>query len=283
MAANSILAKFGTFILDIIFPIQCLYCSEEGEWICKECFKKIELLKKQACPICGNESKGGARCFNCRNKSELDGVISAAAYWEPAHPTDSTLSTDSGQASAPQADLGQAAKSEETKDGLVKKAVHVFKYRFVKDLSKPLAELMVEQLKNRQIIKKKKPIPFGPDIENDKIIIPVPLHPKRLRWRGFNQAELLAKNIADYFELPLENYILIRKRNNIPQVEIKDRRERMENIKDAFGCVNTELIKGKTIILIDDVCTTSATLSECAKVLKKSGAQEVWGVVVARG
>lgn len=260
MAANSVLAKIGTFILDIIFPIYCLSCGEEGDWICKECFKKITLLKKQACPICGNESKGGVRCFNCRNKSEINGVISASAYWEPGN---------------------QDAK--EAKDSFVKKAVHIFKYRFVKDLSKPLAELMIGQLKNRQIVKKQAPIPFGPDIESDKIIIPVPLHAKRLRWRGFNQAELLAKNLSDYFDLPLENSILIRKRNNIPQVEVKDRRERMENIKDAFGCVNTELIKGKTIILIDDVCTTSATLSECAKVLKKSGAREVWGAVVARG
>lgn len=275
MGLKDFLRNTSTFILDIIFPIQCLYCSEEGEWICKECFKKIELLKKQACPICGNESRGGARCFNCRNKSELDGVISAAAYWKSAHPTDSTSSSQAGPE--------QAAKSEETKDGLVKKAVHVFKYRFVKDLSKPLAKLMAEQLKNRQIIKKEKPIPFGPDIENDKIVIPVPLHPKRLRWRGFNQAELLAKNLADYFELPLENYILIRKRNNIPQVEIKDRRERMENIKGAFDCAMPEAVKNKKVILVDDVCTTSATLSECAKVLKKSGAREVWGAVVARG
>lgn len=260
MILKNVLKKTGVFVLDVIFPVYCLSCAEEGEWICKECFKKIELLKKQACPICGNESKGGARCFNCRNKSELDGVISAAAYWNPGN-----------------------RDAEETKNGLVKKAVHVFKYRFVKDLSKLLAELMIGQLKNRQIVKKPALIPFGPDIENDKIIVPVPLHPKRLRWRGFNQAELLAKNLADYFKLPMENSALIRKRNNIPQVEVKDRRERMENIKDAFDCIRPEAVKGKTIILIDDVCTTSATLSECAKVLKKSGAREVWGAVVARG
>ncbi|MBU3965444.1 ComF family protein [Patescibacteria group bacterium] len=260
MAANLILAKIGTFILDIIFPIQCLSCSKEGEWICKECFKKIELLKKQACPICGNESKGGARCFNCRNKSELDGVISAAAYWKPA-----------------------AAGAKETKNGLVKEAIHVFKYRFVKDLSKPLAELMREQLKNRQIFRKEKPIPFGPDIENDKIVIPVPLHPKRLRWRGFNQAELLAKNLAKRLDLPLENSVLARTKNNIPQVEIKDRKERMENIKGAFDCAESPKLKNKIVILVDDVCTTAGTLSECAKALKNSGAREVWGAVVARG
>lgn len=275
MAVKPVLEKISAFILDTLFPVHCLACGKEGEWICANCFEKIELLKKQACPICGAESKTGARCFNCRNKSELDGVISAAAYWEPAR---STLSTSSGQAGS-----GQAAKPEETKNSLVKEAVHVFKYRFVKDLAKPLSGLMVKQLKNRELFRKEKPIPFGPDIDEDRIIIPVPLHPKRFRWRGFNQAELLAENLAKRFSLPIENSVLTRTKNNIPQVEIKERRARLENIRGAFTCSETQKLKNKRIILVDDVSTTAGTLSECANVLKKAGAKEVWGAVVARG
>ncbi|MBU4338421.1 ComF family protein [Patescibacteria group bacterium] len=253
MAIKSVLKKISVFILDIIFPIYCLGCGAEGKWICSECSEKVELLKKQACPVCGVESRTGARCFNCRAKTELDGVIAAAAYF-----------------------------GKERKESLVKKAIHIFKYRFVKDLAEPLAAVITRQLKNRQIAKPEKSIIFGPYI-NDKIIIPVPLHLKRFRWRGFNQADLLADNIAKYFDLPLEKSALARRKNNIPQVEVRDRRERMKNIKDAFICVDGAKVKDKIVILVDDVATTSATLGECAKALKNSGAKEVWGVVVARG
>jgi ComF family protein len=152
----------------------------------------------------------------------------------------------------------------------------------VKDLAVPLAEIIAKQLKNRQIVRLEKTIIFGNDT-NDKIIISVPLHVKRFRWRGFNQAELLADEISEYFNLPMEKTILVRKKNNIPQVEVKDRKDRIENIRDAFICSSNEKVKDKTVILIDDVATTSAILGECAKALKSAGAKEVWGVVVARG
>lgn len=260
IAEKSVLNKISTFILDILFPVYCLDCGLEGEWICRECIKKIKLLEKQACPICGAESKTGAVCFNCRNKTDLNGVIAAVHYRNP---------------------------NEEEKiisgNSLVKEAIHVFKYRFVKDLAKPLADLMSGQLENRQLVKKEKAIPFGPDILEDRIIIPVPLHPKRLRWRGFNHAELLAENLAKRFDLPIKKTLLARTKNNIPQVEIKERLARLENIRGAFNCDACPFLKDKRIILIDDVCTTAGTLSECAKVLKKAGVREVWSVVVARG
>lgn len=132
-------------------------------------------------------------------------------------------------------------------------------------------------------MKKEIPIPFGPDIVEDRVVIPVPLHLKRFRWRGFNQSELLAENIASHFNFPLKKSALLRIKNNIPQADIKERRERLENIRGAFSCVDSEIVKGKRVILIDDVCTTSGTMSECAKILKFSGAKEVWGVVAARG
>ncbi len=253
MSARTFLEQLYVFILDLLFPVYCLGCGCEGEWICEACSEKIELLKKQACPVCGAESRTGARCFNCRAKTELDGVIAATAFW-----------------------------GKDKKESLVKEAIHVFKYRFVKDLAGPLAAIIIRQIRNRQIVKTKEAFIFGPDMDN-KIIIPVPLHSKRFRWRGFNQAELLADNIAAHFRLPFAKTALIRQKNNIPQAEVRDRRERIENIKDAFVCAEAEKIKDKTVILVDDVATTSATLGECAKALKSSGAKEVWGVVAARG
>lgn len=253
MQVKVFLEKIYIFILDILFPVYCLGCGEEGNWICPVCLGKIELLKKQACPVCGVESRTGARCFNCRAKTELDGVIAATSFF-----------------------------GKERKETIAKKAIHIFKYRFVKDLAVPLSEIIIYQLKNRQIIKLEKTIIFGEDT-NDKIIIPIPLHTKRLRWRGFNQAELLAENISAFFKIPIDKTVLLRQKNNIPQVELKDRRDRIENIRDAFVCADSVKIKDKIVILVDDVATTSATLGECAKALKSSGAKEVWGVVVARG
>lgn len=260
MTLKDFLKESSAFILDILFPVYCLDCGREGEWICEKCFGEIKLLKIQACPICGADSKTGAVCFNCRNKSELNGVIAAIHY----------------------KNSNEDEKNKSGRSNLVKETIHIFKYRFVKDLAKPLSALIIKQLKNRQIVKTEKSIPFGPDI-SDKIIIPVPLHPKRFRWRGFNQSELLAENIAAYFNLPLEKSVLSRQKNNIPQAEIKNRRDRLENIRGVFQCVNPEAVKNKKIILIDDICTTSGTLSECAKVLKEAGTREVWGAVAARG
>ena len=114
-------------------------------------------------------------------------------------------------------------------------------------------------------------------------ILAVPLHKKRLRWRGFNQAEYLAKRVADHFGLIFRDDIIIRQKYTPPQVKIRDYKERAKNIKGAFKCLSPRSIKNKKIILIDDVCTTLSTLGECAKVLKKAGAKEVWGLVLARG
>lgn len=126
MRVKIYLEKIYIFVLDLLFPIYCIGCAKEGEWICAECLEKINLLKIQACPICGAESKTGSRCFNCRNKSDMDGVIAAAAYWEP-----------------------KTANEKEKVKNLVKEAIHIFKYRFVKDLAIPLSNLMIKQLRNR--------------------------------------------------------------------------------------------------------------------------------------
>jgi len=112
--------------------------------------------------------------------------------------------------------------------------------------------------------------------------VPVPLHRRRFNWRGFNQSLLLAKYIGDKFYLPVREDMILRVKNTKPQTTTKNEEERRKNIDKAFSCPNAEEMRGKNIILIDDVCTTSATLNECAKELKKAGAKNVWGLVVAR-
>lgn len=110
------------------------------------------------------------------------------------------------------------------------------------------------------------------------LLTPVPLHVRRLKERGFNQALLLAQAFPDK---PLAREALIRVRHTVPQSGLNPK-ERRENVKKAFAAPRPEDIKGKRVLLIDDVYTTGATVRECAKVLRKAGAREVNVLTVAR-
>jgi ComF family protein len=145
------------------------------------------------------------------------------------------------------------------------RAIKILKYKF----SEPLAQNLGKILTNA-----------GSQI-SQCIITPVPLHSKRQRWRGFNQAENLAKVVAKNLNLPIEN-LLTRQRNTPPQAKL-NKTEREKNLTGAFAINMKKSLQGKKIILIDDVVSTGSTILECAKVLKIAGASEVWGLVLARG
>ncbi len=157
----------------------------------------------------------------------------------------------------------------------VAKLIHYYKYRFVSGISEVLGKIL-----EKSILASTLPLP--------EILIPVPLHPRRLRWRGFNQSQLLADylgvNLTPGLDIPVRTDILIRKRYTKPQMEIKDRRKRTINTHDAFGfnLDTSQMIKGKIVFLIDDIATTGSTLFECAKVLKEAGAKKVYGIVLTR-
>jgi len=111
--------------------------------------------------------------------------------------------------------------------------------------------------------------------------MPVPLHKKRLRLRGFNQALLLAHGVSLRFRIPLNYDNLVRTRYTRPQVELSGR-ERAENVRGAFDLIRSAEVCEKKILLIDDVFTTGATMNECAKVLKDAGAGSVTVLTLAR-
>jgi len=156
---------------------------------------------------------------------------------------------------------------------LIQNVIQQFKYEpFIKELAKSLSSLIIEHF---QLLDNK------PDF-TDFILIPVPLAKRRQRWRGFNQAEEISLNLAEFWKIPLLNGTLFKIKNTLPQVELSDE-ERKESIKGAFICKSPEKIKGKKILLVDDVFTTGSTMTECARILKVSGAREIIGIVVARG
>lgn len=153
-------------------------------------------------------------------------------------------------------------------DVLAQKAIWLLKYRGLKQIAKPLAELI-----NTRCLKNVRHRVF------DTVFIPIPVSPKRLKQRGFNQAELIAKHLSDNV---LTN-VLYKTRETELQVSLKNREERLTNLGGSFGVKNRELIINKNIILIDDVSTTCATIKEAKKVLLESGAKSVSALVVARG
>jgi len=154
---------------------------------------------------------------------------------------------------------------------IVKKSIHTLKYQFAFDIAETAAKILVEFIKKHQFI-----------LKNNFIIAPIPLHKKRFLWRGFNQSELLARELTKNFSFLLSTNNLIRKRYTRAQAEL-DKKDRENNIKNAFFIKKPLEFSGKSVILIDDVYTTGSTMNECAKVLKQAGVKEVWGLVIARG
>lgn len=224
-------------------------CHKMGSPLCDSCFFLLgnALRQSQSCGHCGIcETPSGSPCFGCSGQTPHDGIFAALHYDNPH----------------------------------VSHLIHLFKYRFIRDLASPLGALLAEAI-------------LRSDLAIPDVIIPVPLHPRRERWRGWNQSGLLAEAIINHLPEglapPIFDNILIRTRYTTPQMSIRDRLLRKKNIEKAFDITLTEKatetsckIEGKSIWLIDDVAASGATIAACAETLKKIGARTVFGIVVAR-
>jgi competence protein ComFC len=163
----------------------------------------------------------------------------------------------------------------------IKKSLWLFKYKDKKRLAKIFTEVIydkiLEELSELSVM------------ENFRapLLIPIPLSPERYRERGYNQAELICEemikinNLRYGVDISLENNILIKPKETEHQARIKDRRTRLKNIIGSFAVKNADKIKNKNIILIDDITTTGATLTEAKKVLKQAGARKIIAFTVA--
>ncbi len=236
------LKKYWHWIIETVFPAFCLACKVEGSFLCNNCLKGVNPLQQQICPI----------CMKIPNKNG------------------STCENCLGKSSLD----GVFVASEYERSGTLARAIHNLKYDFVEDLAEPLGMLLYESWVN-----------FG---KEEMVICPLPLHKKRLNWRGFNQTEL----ITNKFLAKLQNatgakmamrQFLYRQKFDRPQMELaKDQRKiNMQNAFEVLPQVKSE-IQGMTILLVDDVATTLATLEAAAKVLKSASAKKVFAVVLAR-
>ena len=234
-------------VLDTIFPVVCLGCGSFSTTNRKNylCKPCLRLI-----PI-----KKDLECIGCRMKSSLGKTCIGCRNWS----------------------LDHLFVVSDYKNKVLQKMIKAFKYRFVVDLAESIYPLVKRYV---HFLVKEKHFNI---LADNPLIIPVPLHYRRFNWRGFNQSEVIGEIIADITNLRTENNTLIRSSVSRPQAEINAKSERLENMTNQFRIFTDKKIKGRILILVDDVCTTGATLNECAKILKEAGAAKVIGFVVARG
>lgn len=249
---------------DLLFPIACLGCGQEGAWLCLACAKNLPYKISRHCPHCGSITAWGEACLPCRRTKALDGALSFVPYAET----------------------------------LTQSLIHTWKYQGIKSLSNELggfAGAGLEIIKTR-LDKERGRLQSGfgrkdllgypllPTLLLDKktILVPVPLHTKKLRQRGFNQAHELAKIISEqtgYLVLD----IIERPKHTATQATLHET-DRFTNIKNAFRLKGgSRDLSGKNILIVDDVITTGATIETMAKILKTAGALSVWALTIAYG
>lgn len=233
-------------LLDFLFPKRCISCKKVGDYICTNCFIYLSFNDFGICLACNKNSINGLTHPDCQGKYTIDGSFSSLIY-----------------------------------NPIAKKLIYRFKYKpYLSDLEYLLSDLFYEGIIQNET--------FAKTIEQSSnraiILVPVPLHKSKLKSRGYNQAEILAKGLSERLGIPFEN-ILSRTKNTKIQFTL-DRKERLDNIKGAFS-LNSKFIihnslENVNIFLVDDILTSGSTLSACANILKRKGAKAVFGLTLAR-
>ena len=227
------LAKLKGMALDLFFPQWCVGCGVEGNFICPSCRRSLPQIVPPLCIKCGKPQPDGVLCPGCVDwQAEIDGIRSPFRF-----------------------------------DGVIRQAVYQLKYRNLRALAAPLAQLLGDYLVTNPVL--------------GEVLVSVPLHRKRLRERGYNQSDLLAKELGRLAHLTVVEDCLIRQCHAPPQARTSSVAERYSNVAGVFACRDDRL-RDKRVILIDDVATSGATLDACAATLKAAGATSVWGLVLAR-
>ena len=219
----------------------------------------IALLFPRRCLGCGQ--KGQYFCFNCQGKirpvkHQICPVCQKPTSDGQTHPRCQTKHSLDGLTTI------------FTYQGPIKRAIGQLKYRFITDLADELIKFSVRHLRNKH---------------PHSILLPIPLHPRRQRWRGFNQSEILGKKLGKKVGWKVGTNLLFRHQDKPPQMKLKGQ-ERKENIRGVFKLKPnfSPNLKSKKILVFDDVWTTGSTLREAGRTLKKDGFKKVWGLTLAR-
>lgn len=230
-------------LLDLFFPKTCTGCGLEGKYLCLDCRRKIKFLEQQHCPVCEQKETWGSCCPACHN-SHLNGAWSALDYNQK----------------------------------LISKLIKHMKYNGNKEAAGILSQLLIERLQsliNLSLFSTINKIDFS-----NPLLIPVPLSRRRFRERGFNQAELIAQSLAEYFDWELS---LKLKRHHKQKTQASlNKQARQKNLNGIFFLEENNF-SGRNVFIIDDVITTGTTISECAKTIASANPKSIWGISLAHG
>lgn len=254
----SFISRIFSGALDFLFPSSCPICGEpvgEQGTLCPDCWGKFNWISDPKCCVCGYPFAAnldlGARplCPVCAvGQNELDWLRSACVY-----------------------------------DEFSRNVMLPFKHAGALKYRKIMSRAMINSLRELGAgdsgpgtisINSRSLVP------SPNLVLPVPLAYSRLWKRGYNQAALLARPIAKHLGIPMDVNSVRRKYR--PDMGHKNARQRAENIRGVFKVAHPERIKGKTILLVDDVMTTGATFAELRRVLRRAGAAAVYGVTFCR-
>lgn len=238
--------------------------GDADDWLCGACRERIE-PDVPKCLVCKEYAPTGRTCYPCLPKTPLTGTIAVGPYHDP----------------------------------MLRAAIAALKFGGInggiRALAGPLGELLARRVAATGLAKGKRLMADGnadaansrqPSAISDTVLVPLPLHPRRERMRGFNQARLLAEAIGKQLDLPVHD-VLVRTRSTAPQTSLRGSAEvRRRNVADAFAISSSPTPNTKIpsrLILVDDVLTSGATLEAAAAVLAGAGVKEIWAAVVARG
>ena len=240
--------KLNLSWLDFLYPPRCPICGKllrRKEFLCTSCRESL-FSETEACPVCAYPHGRGRKCPECRHrKLYIDGMFALGSY-----------------------------------GGNLKRLIQEFKYQGRQEVVHFFTPYMVQGISTR--------IHSGQWLDPDGLV-PIPLCAGRLKQRGFNQAELLAKEAALHLGIPLLN-VLARVKDTESQTRL-GRKERAANLRGAFRLMEDEIhshwgekpsFQGKTLILVDDIFTSGATINEAARVLRRGGVGKLYAAVIGR-
>jgi ComF family protein len=236
--------KIKRLLLEVLFPSFCLGCQREGNLLCVDCQHTLDISEYLYCFCSKNPTRilPDSNIKNCRKCS--------------GNPLDGLYSAVSYQ-----------------ERNLTKKLIYEFKYSGIKNLAPALASIITEHLFHTSF--------FSESHLKNSVLVPIPMESKKMRYRGYNQSEEIAKELSNIIDIPISLQSLKKTRPTRPQVGLSAC-ERSMNVSNAFEVTYVKDILGKNIFLIDDVYTTGSTLNACATTLKTAGAKKVFGIVLAR-
>lgn len=228
-------------LLALVFPPRCQVCGRLAEEpVCETCLQDAAFIGEHHCLSCGVPLR-------------------------PTQPRE-MLCADCREGRV----IG-GARAVGLHTGVLRNAVNRYKFDGRKRLAVPLSEMLAATFEREA----EGGLPLG----ECAALVPVPLHPARLRWRGFDQARLLSEGLGEAVGMPLWADVLERIRHTTPQVDLKGR-DRLANVRGAFEARNEYRLRGRSVVLVDDVFTTGATIEESARALREGGAVAVYALTV---